>query len=166
MFDIIFFHRVSKFFKKNKIIFLSKFFEFLIFIFFNSRIPADIKIGIGTKFYYRGLSVLLVSGTTIGNNCAIGMRFTTGRLFPYKDVPIIGNNVFLGTNSVVLGPVTIEDNVIIAPNTVINRSIPKNSIVAGNPARIIGSTLDLDYNILNNEKWKDGKMPYMKNNKK
>ena len=162
MFNIIFLHKISRWFYLNKIKLISKLIEILIFLIFNSRISSNIKIGKGTKFYYRGLSVLLVSGTEIGKNCAIGMRFTTGRLFPYKDLPKIGDNVFLGTNSVVLGPVIIEDNVIIAPNTVVRKSIPKNSIVAGNPAKIIGSTLDLDYNIFNNEQYKEGKMPYMK----
>ncbi len=55
----------------------------------------------------------------------------------------IGNNVFIGAESVVLPGVTIGNNVIIGANSTIAHDIPDNSVVAGSPAKII-STLD-DY---------------------
>lgn len=50
---------------------------------------------------------------------------------------IIGNNVFLGANSVILPGVTIGDNVIVGAGSVVTKNIPSNMVVAGNPARII-----------------------------
>ena len=38
--------------------------------------------------------------------------------------------------------VTIEDNVLIAAGSIVTKSIPSGSIVAGNPAKIIGKTSD------------------------
>ena len=52
----------------------------------------------------------------------------------------IGNNVFIGANSVIMPNVTIGDSVIIGAGSIISRDIPANSIVAGNPARLIGNT--------------------------
>lgn len=52
---------------------------------------------------------------------------------------IIGNNVFVGANSIILPNVTIGDNVIIGCGSVITKSIPNNSIVAGNPGKIIST---------------------------
>jgi acetyltransferase-like isoleucine patch superfamily enzyme len=49
----------------------------------------------------------------------------------------IGNNVFLGANSVVLPGVTIGDNVIIGAGAVVSNDIPANSVYAGNPAKYI-----------------------------
>ena len=49
----------------------------------------------------------------------------------------IGNNVFIGANSTILPNVRIGDNVIIGAGSVVSRSIPANSVAAGNPARII-----------------------------
>lgn len=43
----------------------------------------------------------------------------------------------------ILPGVTIGDNVIIGTSTVITKSIPENTIVGGNPARIIGNVNDL-----------------------
>ena len=52
-------------------------------------------------------------------------------------VPKIGNNVWIGAGSKVFGGITIGDNVIISPNTVVNKSIEANSIVGGHPVRIL-----------------------------
>lgn len=49
----------------------------------------------------------------------------------------IGDNVFIGADSIVLPNVTIGDNVIIGAGSVVTRDIPSNSIAAGNPAKVI-----------------------------
>ena len=51
--------------------------------------------------------------------------------------PTIGNSVWIGTNAVVVGKITIGDDVLIAPNSYVNCDIPEHSIVIGNPCRII-----------------------------
>lgn len=51
----------------------------------------------------------------------------------------IGNNVFLGANSIILKDVTIGDNVIIGAGSVVSRSIPANSVAVGNPCRVVES---------------------------
>ncbi len=51
----------------------------------------------------------------------------------------IGNNVFIGAESVVLPGVTIGSNVIIGANSTVTHDVPDNSVVAGSPARVICS---------------------------
>lgn len=53
----------------------------------------------------------------------------------------IGNNVFVGAESVILPGVTIGDNVVIGANSTVTHSIPANSVAVGSPARVVG-TLD------------------------
>ena len=55
---------------------------------------------------------------------------------------ILGNRVFVGYNSIILCNVNIGDDVIIGAGSVVTKDIPSNSIVAGNPAKIIGKTSD------------------------
>lgn len=47
------------------------------------------------------------------------------------------NNVFIGSNSIILPNVRIGSNVIIAAGSIITKDIPDNSVVAGVPARVI-----------------------------
>ncbi|MEK4039040.1 DapH/DapD/GlmU-related protein [Paenibacillus sp. FSL L8-0493] len=54
----------------------------------------------------------------------------------YKKV-VIGNNVWLGENVSILPGVIIGDGCIIGANAVVTKSIPANSIAAGNPAKVI-----------------------------
>ena len=91
---------------------------------------------------------------TIGSNCQItkGVKlFTHGggqavrQMHPDFDVfgkIVIGDNVYIGMNSLIMPGVTIADNVIVAAGSVVTKSVPKNVVVAGNPAKIICTISD------------------------
>lgn len=49
----------------------------------------------------------------------------------------IGDNVWLGVNSIVLKGVSIGDNVLIGANSVVTKNIPSDSIAAGNPCVVL-----------------------------
>ena len=51
----------------------------------------------------------------------------------------IGNNVFIGAESVVLPGVTIGSNVVIGANSTVTHDIPDNSVAVGSPARVVCS---------------------------
>ncbi|SDR00258.1 acyltransferase [Flagellimonas zhangzhouensis] len=63
---------------------------------------------------------------------------------------IVGNNVFIGINSIIMPGVKIDDNVIIAAGSVVTKSVPNNVIVGGNPARIIGDFDNYKKKVLEN----------------
>lgn len=159
--DIIRFYRIQRWLYTHRVPLLPKVIQFLMFLFFNSKITADTEIGEGTYFVCRGISVVLIPGTRIGKNCVLGLRFSAVRKFPYKEVPQLGNNVWCGPNVVIAGPVIIEDNVIIAANSFVDKSVPSGAIIGGTPAKIIGWVKDLDYDIYQNPKYLEGYMPYM-----
>lgn len=92
---------------------------------------------------------------TLGDNVyiSIGAGFVChdGSTLPFrKDYPDlelageikVGDNVFIGMGALVLPNVTIGSNCIIGANSVVTKSVPDGSIVAGNPARLIGNTAD------------------------
>jgi len=51
----------------------------------------------------------------------------------------IGESCFIGINSIVLPGVTIGDHVIVGAGSIVTKDVPPNSVVAGNPAKIIKS---------------------------
>lgn len=86
----------------------------------------------------------------IGNNVTMAPRVhilchdaSTKTFLNYTKIGrvTIGNNVFIGAESVVLPGVTIGSNVIIGANSTVTHDIPENSVAVGSPARVI-CTLD------------------------
>jgi serine O-acetyltransferase len=51
--------------------------------------------------------------------------------------PTIGDEVWIGSGSVIVGNIKIGSNVLIAPNSFVNINVPANSLVLGNPCKII-----------------------------
>lgn len=104
------------------------------------QIPPQCKIGPGFQILHFG-RIIFNHHVEIGSNCTvcpgvlIGQEEREGGA--RKGNPIIGNNVFIGANSSIVGKVRIGNNVIIAPNSYINFDVPDNSIVIGNPGKII-----------------------------
>ena len=61
---------------------------------------------------------------------------------PYKGDTVIGNDVWIGQNAVILPGVHIGDGAIIGANSVVGRSVGAYSIVVGNPSREIKKRFD------------------------
>ena len=56
---------------------------------------------------------------------------------------IIGENVWIGENARICKGVTIGNGAIVAANAVVTKNVPANSIVAGNPAKIVKENIDV-----------------------
>lgn len=65
-------------------------------------------------------------------------NLNNGTWYEYLVGPIqVGNNVFIGSNTVILPNIKIGNNVVIGAGSVVTKDIKDNSVVAGNPAKII-----------------------------
>lgn len=108
----------------------------------NVLIQKDCHIGAINKVYI-GNNVLLASKVYISDHShgkvdaeSIKIVPAKRRLFS-KGAVIIEDNVWIGEGAVILPNVIIGENSIIGANAVVSKSIPKNSVAAGNPARVI-----------------------------
>lgn len=116
------------------------------------RAGAMIEIGADTGV--SGASICAASKVTIGNQCLFGANVVISDTDFHSLKPInrrynnnqddiavapvrIGNNVFLGTGSIILKGVEIGENSVVGAGCVVTRNVPANSTVVGNPMRII-----------------------------
>ncbi len=102
------------------------------------QIPCGTKVGKGLRLVHFGC-VVVHPDAVIGDNCNIAQGVLIGESFNkgIAGVPTIGNNCCLFANSMILGGVKLGDNVLVAPGAFVNFDVPDNSIVVGNPGRII-----------------------------
>ena len=113
--------------------------------FLRKRISNRTGLEIETKNIGLGLFLVHPFCITINPNCKIGKNVNLHKGVTIgaenrgdrAGYPTLGDCVWIGINSTVVGKVTIGDNVMIAPNTFVNFDVPSNSIVIGNPAKII-----------------------------
>jgi len=115
------------------------------------------NIEIGENFYANhncifldGALVSFGANVFIAPNCSFS---TTGhpinfeqrnKGFEYSYPIIVGNNVWFGVGVNVLPGVTIGDNVVVGSGSIVNKDIPSNVVVAGNPAKIIRNITEED----------------------
>lgn len=89
----------------------------------------------------------------IGNNCAISWDVTImdtdfhsiveNGWEKEKESPVnIGNHVWIGCGAKILKGVTIGDNSVVAANAIVVKDVPPNTIVAGNPAKVIKKNIN------------------------
>ena len=106
------------------------------------KIPAD------PKFIKIGNNVSVASDVTFVTHDIIHRVFNN----TYNEDPKIKShlgcievcdNVFIGTNAIVLPNVKIGPNAIVAAGAIVTKDVPEGSIVGGNPAEVIGSFKEL-----------------------
>lgn len=139
---------------ENKILFIKNFIKhheirFMYFYRNNNRIfKRFYRLKYGLEIYSKNIGEGLYLGhafnitinqdAIIGKNCNIHKGVTIGQenRGKRKGVPKIGNKVWIGVNSTIVGKINIGNNVLTAPNSYVNCDIPDDSIVFGNPCII------------------------------
>jgi acetyltransferase-like isoleucine patch superfamily enzyme len=105
-----------------------------------------LTIGSGT-YLGRDLTIVACGLVEIGDDVMGSDRLYLAdtEVVPGPDGPVlapprpvrIGSGVFLGTGAVVLPGVTVGDCTLVAAGAVVDRDVPANAVVAGNPARVV-----------------------------
>lgn len=101
------------------------------------EIKSSTKIGKGFRMIHP-YNITISPFSILGDNINIMKGATIGLANGKKPgAPKIGDSVYIGLNSTIIGGVTIGDDVMIAPNSFVNVDVPSHSIAIGNPCKII-----------------------------
>lgn len=137
------------------------------------------NIEVGKNFYANyNCTILDVAKVIIGDNCMLAPNvaiYTAGHpvhpltrntLYEYGIEITIGDNVWIGGNTVICPGVHIGSNTVIGAGSVVTKDIPDYSIAAGNPCRVIRSITDADKKFyfrnleFDEETWKDAQQRF------
>lgn len=91
--------------------------------------------GFGLKIHHYG-PIIINKNAKVGQNCDIYPGVVLGQTID-NNVPILGDNCFIGLGAKIIGNIQVGNNVLIAPNAVVTKDVPDNAIVGGVPAKII-----------------------------
>ncbi len=116
-----------------------------------------IHIEVGKNFYANyNCTILDVAKVRIGDNCQMAPNvaiYTAGHpihpvsrnsMYEYGKEVTIGDNVWIGGNTVICPGVHIGSHVVIGAGSVVTRDIPDWSVAAGNPCRVLRKITDDD----------------------
>jgi tetrahydrodipicolinate N-acetyltransferase len=117
------------------------------------RIVVDsgrLTIGAGTNVNGLGTKILVAESVTIGAGCTFSWdvqvldndfhALTVGGVqHPAVAPVVIGDRVWVGTRAVILKGVTIGDGAVVAAGAVVTKDVPAGAVVAGIPAKVVGS---------------------------
>ena len=113
-----------------------------------SLISIGENVGISGSTINASTSIIIGDNTIIGSGCLITdtdshpllavdrMSPEWPKLTVNKPI-VIGNNVFIGARAIIMKGVTIGDGAVIGAGSVVTKDVPSNSIVAGNPAKVV-----------------------------
>ncbi len=114
-------------------------------------------ISVGKNFFANyNCTIIDVAKVTIGDNCQFAPNvsiYTAGHpihpavrntLYEYGISVTVGDNVWIGGNSVILPGVHIGSNVVIGAGSVVTKDIPDWCLAAGNPCRVIRKITEAD----------------------
>jgi acetyltransferase-like isoleucine patch superfamily enzyme len=119
-------------------------------IYDSALVLGDVKVG-SNCWIGPGTVIDGSGGLIIGDHCTVSAgvhiyshdnikQTLTGGKLPIERTPVsIGNNTYIGPDSIIVKGVQIGNQCVVATNSFVNKHVPDNTIVGGNPARILGT---------------------------
>ncbi len=110
---------------------------------FGISLPPSAKIGGGLRIWHFG-QIFINGQSVIGRDLTIRQNVTIGSKNKEGKAPVIGDNVEIGAGSILIGDIVVGNNSTIGAMSLINRSVPNNSIAYGTPMKVKKKEVQLE----------------------
>lgn len=132
---------------RNKSIFNKVYYLIRLYLYRRLQFKLDTYIylnSVGPGLYIPHLGGIIINCKSMGYNCSVNKNVVIGNKKSQHNRATIGNNCWFTLGSKVIGEITIGDNVIVAPNSVVVKNVERNTIVSGVPAKIVRKFNDIN----------------------
>lgn len=136
-------YRAARWLHKRHVPLLPRFLDLVSRALFACWVPHSATLGRGVVLGYGGLGIVIHSAAVVGDGVHIDQHVTIGGSATRLGVPTIGCGVYIGAGAKLLGPIVVGDHAVIGANAVVVKDVPARSVVAGIPARVIKSDIDV-----------------------
>jgi serine O-acetyltransferase len=143
MLDPVIYYRMARWLYRHHIPILPRVLKRFSELLFHCVLPYTADIGDGFQVGYHGFGIVIHARARIGQRVFVCPEVTIGGRNGVRNVPRVGNEVFIASGARILGDVTIGDGAVIGANAVVIHSVPARSIAAGVPARIIRENINV-----------------------
>jgi serine O-acetyltransferase len=130
-------HAVSHWLWQHHVPILPRLIYGMIRVVFAAVLPPSVVFGRGVLLGYSGLGIVIHARCVIGDRVTIGTGVTLGGRGTFREVPVIEDDVDIGSGAKVLGPIRVARGAIIGANAVVIHDVPPMAVVAGVPAHVI-----------------------------
>lgn len=137
-------YRVSRRLHQWRVPVVPRLLDYLCRLIFSCWVPHRASIGQRVVLGYGGLGIVIHDDAVIGDGVHIDQGVTIGGSAREAGTPYIGENVYIGAGAKILGPIRIGAGSVIGANAVVIRDVPRRSVAAGVPARIVKENIDID----------------------
>ncbi|WP_413693889.1 hypothetical protein [Psychromonas sp. KJ10-2] len=105
------------------------------------------KVSVGYGLYIPHGNIVVNAKTTLGHNCSL-LQFVSIGAMHNSDAATIGDNVYIGPNTNIVGKINIGDNAVLGAGTVAVKNVEEAMVVVGSPAKSIKQVQNInDYAI-------------------
>lgn len=113
---------------------------------YQMQIPREVDIGFGL-YLGHGTGIIINGSASIGNNCNLSPFLVIGS--NKGKAATIGDNVYIGPHVSIVENVNIGSGVIIGAASVVLKNAPPNTIIVGNPGRVVKDNIENQYILKN-----------------